>query len=408
MPRLTMRERIFGSTEDRTLTKESVPPVMLKSIPAGSITPNNGLDVADVYACVRALADAAASLPLVPYQRDSSGRKRLPDTERVSELLLHPAPATTQAAMIGQAVAHLNCHGNAYVGKFREGEEVVQLGLLAPDRVQVERRAGQPIYHYAQRTGERLTLTTRDVVHIKGLSTDGMLGLSPIRQARVALGLSGQLTEHASYFFANDARPSGVLKVKRFAGSESEDMDELKAGFNAEHAGAKNAHKIAVLAGDVDFVPFSIPLDDAQFLDQRKLSAVEVARIFRVPPWMIGADAGASKTYSNVEQEALHFVTYSLRPWLVCIEQALSGDPDLFLPHQYCEFLLDALLRADSKIRSEVYTRALDPITGWMTRAEVRERENLDPEPDGPPESPAAAAVASALAGMNGNGNGDG
>jgi len=102
-----------------------------------------------------------------------------------------------------------------------------------------------------------------------------------------------------------------------------------------------------------------------------------------VPPWMVGADAGSSMTYSNVESQALAFVTYSLRPWLVAIEQALSADEDLFPGTLYCEFVLDALLRADSSTRAAVYTAALDPVTGWMDRDEVRGLENLEPRPAG-------------------------
>ena len=142
-----------------------------------------------------------------------------------------------------------------------------------------------------------------------------------------------------------------------------------------------NAHRVAVMAGEVEFLPISMPADDAQFLEQRKLSATEVARIFRVPPWMIGADAGSSMTYANVESQALAFVSYSLRPQLVLVEQALTADPDLFPAGVYAEFLLDGILRADSSTRSEVYARALDPVTGWMSRQEVRKLENLPAEP---------------------------
>jgi HK97 family phage portal protein len=288
------------------------------------------------------------------------------------------------------------------VGKYRQGGEIVQLGLLLPDRVRPEIKAGRPRYEVTDYRGNKTMHGVEDIVHIKALTTDGLVGLSPIRQARIVLGLSGQLAEHSSVFFANDARPSGVLKLKRFAGSDSEDVDKLKESFNAEHKGGENAHKIAVLAGEAEFVPFSMPLDDAQFLEQRKLSAVEVARIFRVPPWMIGADPGQSMTYSNTEQQALQFVTYSLRPWLVCIEQAFSNDPDLFGPREYVEFLLDALLRADSKTRAEFYKLALDPITGWMNRDEVRQRENLEPEPAQPGVPPGITAVPT----ENGNGAG--
>lgn len=396
--RLTMRERIFGTTEDRTLTNQSIPPVMLSSTPAGSVAPNNALTVADAYACVRVLADAAASVPLIPYRRTGNGRQRL-EGGRIADLLERPAPAMTQAGLIGQTVAHLNLYGNAYLGKFRRNGELDQLALLQPDRVQPEIRAGQPIYTVTGPEGEQSVHGPADIVHVKALTTDGLVGLSPVRQARTVLGLSDQLAEHASSFFANDARPTGIVKLQRF-GDVDDQVEDLREAWNDQHRGTDNAHRIAVVAGEVDFLPIGMPLDDAQFLQQRKLSAVEVARVFRVPPHLIGADTGESMTYSNLETAAIEFVTYSLRPWLVAIEQAITNDPDLCSERQYVEFLLDALLRADSATRAEVYTKALDPITGWMDRDEVRQRENLTPEP-AQPQAPALAPAT-----VNGNGNG--
>jgi HK97 family phage portal protein len=378
-----MRERIFGSSEERTLTKENIPPVMLSSAPAGSVTPTNALCVGDAYACVRVLADAAASIPLIPYRRTQGGRTRM-DDGTLPNLLRRPSPAMTQGNLIGQIVAHLNLWGNAYVGKFRSQGEVAQLALLAPDRVSVEIKGGVPVYTLTGIDGKQSTHGSDDIVHVKALSTDGVVGLSPVRQARTVLGLSDQLAQHAATFFENNAIPQGVLKLQRFGDADTQ-VEELRDAFEEKHKGTENAHRIAVVSGEVDFMPTTMPLDDAQFLEQRKLSAVEVARIFRVPPWMVAADSGESLTYSNTESQALQFVTYSLRPWLVCIEQAISADADLATGNAYCEFLLDALLRADSATRADVYTKALDPITGWMNREEVRERENLDPEPSSPP-----------------------
>jgi HK97 family phage portal protein len=136
-----------------------------------------------------------------------------------------------------------------------------------------------------------------------------------------------------------------------------------------------------VLTGELSFTAVAMPASDAQFIEARKLSATEVARAFRLPPWMIGAEGGDSMTYSNTEAQALAFVMYSLRPWLTAIEQALSADRDLFSANLYAEFLIDGLLRADSKTRSEVFEKALNPVTGWMRRDEVRRLENLEPEP---------------------------
>jgi HK97 family phage portal protein len=373
--------------EDRALTAQNVPPSMLTSTPGGaSVTPSTAMGIADAYACVRALADAAASLPLHAYRRTDAGRERLEGG--TADLLRAPAPATTQAGLVGQLVAHLQLFGNAYLGKYRNAAgQVDQLALLHPERVQPELRGGRPVFTVLDGQGGRSIHTTDDVIHVKALSVDGLVGLSPVRQCRTALGLSQTLAEHSASFFASGARPAGVLRLNRFgtpppgvaSGEGTDDLQTLRNAWNSEHGGPKNAHKIAVISGEVEFTPLSMPMDDVEFLEQRKLSAVEVARVFRVPPHMIGASSGDSLTYSTVESQALDFTKFSLRPWLVQIEQALSADRDLFGPRTYCEFLLDALLRGDSKTRADVYAQALDPITGYMDVDEVRALENLPP-----------------------------
>lgn len=396
--------------EDRALTPPTEPAggtTYFEPPTVTRATPHNALSIADAFACVRALADAASSLPLIVYRRRNTGRTRQL-TGLLPRLISQPAPGATQAFLVGGLMAHLNLYGNAYIGKFRERDEITQLALIHPDLIVPEIENGEPVYSYNPRFGERRQrLTTRDVIHVRGLSTDGLNGLSPVRQARGILELSSQLAGHAGTFFTNDATPRGILKLQRFGDVDAQ-VEALRDAWDVSHRGLDNAHKVAVVAGDVDFEQLGMPLDDAQFLEQRKLSAVEVARIFRVPPWMIGAESGDSMTYANVESQSLAFAQYALRPWLVAIEQAISNDPDLAAGNLYVEFLLDALLRADSKTRAEVYTRALDPITGWMDRAEVRERENLEPE-SSPPLRPAIAAAELAVpAGANGNGNGAG
>jgi HK97 family phage portal protein len=345
---------------------------------SGTPTPSSSLAIADVFACVRVLADSAASVPLIPYRAADAGRTRLTGG-RLSSLLDKPAPATTQASLVGTLMSHLALWGNAYLGKFRGETGVIeQLGCLHPDYVQVEIRAGMPDYTVTDpKTGRQSHHGTDDIVHVKGVSTDGLVGLSPITQARMAVSLSKGLGEFSEAFIRHGARPSGIIKLPSATHQQADQARDMVEG---RHAGARNAHRIAIVRGDVDWVPMTGPLDDLQFCEQRKLSTAEVARIFRVPVWMIGGTTGDSQTYANAEQWALQFVTYSLRPWCVVIEQALSNDPDLCPGNIYCEFLLDSLLRADSATRSDVYTKALNAETGWMTRAEVRRLENLDPE----------------------------
>lgn len=389
--------------EDRTLppSGDAQAPSLLSWTPPGSVTPTNALQGADVYAAVRCLSDAAASLPLHVYRRVGEGRERVDNA--TAELLRRPDAATTTPNLIGQLMAHLNLHGNAFLGKWRgQDGSIEKLALLAPDRVQVEVRAGRPSYVVTGLQGRATRHGTEDIIHVKALSTDGLVGLSPIRQCRVALGLASDLAEHAQTFFANDATPRGLLRLEHF-GDASAQVAELREGFEGQHKGVANAHRIAVVSGEVSFSPISLPPEDAQLLESRQFSSQEIARIFRIPPWMLGVASGDSLTYANVESQSLAFTTYSLRPWLVTIESALSADRDLFRAGTYCEFSLDALLRSDSLTRAQVYEKALDPITGHMTRAEVRQLENL-PEEDEQPQTPAQVVAAMVEAPANGNG----
>jgi len=358
------------------------------SAPLGeqSFTADTALRIGDVWAAVRVLSDAAASVPLIAYRRTPEGRTRA--TGRTAGLLAKPSAATTQAGLIGQTMAHLNLYGNAYVGLFRDADgRVDQLALLHPDRVTPELVAGQAVYQVNDGRGRRTTHGPEDVLHVRApLSLDGITGLSPIRQCRTALGLADGLAEHAAAFFRNGARPSGILSIDdRFLGAKPEErqalLDQLRADMNDVYMGPKNAHKIAIMTGDMNWTALAGSMEDMMFVEQRRLSTADIARVFRIPPHMMGAESGSSMTYSNVESQALAFVNWSLRPWLVVIEQAINAHPDLCPGSLYVEFLLDALLRADSKTRSEVYTAALDPVTGYMSRSEVRQRENLDPEP---------------------------
>lgn len=355
---------------------------MLQSTLAGvAVTPETALRIVDVLACVRLLAESASTLPLKPYRRKANGERVL-YTGKLAQLLERPAPATTQANLIAQLVGALALRGNAFLGKFRDGDgEIVQLGLLPPDRVQVELVRGEPVYTLTHDTGEQTRHGTEDVLHFKGLSMDGIVGLSPIAQAREALGLAGALAEYGSALFGNAATPQGVLTVAGSGPSQGDLIENLKTGFEARHRGAANAGRVAVLSGEVTFHPISLTPGDAEFIATRKLQTAEIARLFRVPAHLINGEApGGSLTYSTVEMDALNFVRFSLAPWLVVIEQGIAADPDLSPSTVFVEFVLDAFLRPASTERAAVYSAALNPQTGWMRRSEVRRLENLEPE----------------------------
>jgi HK97 family phage portal protein len=174
-----------------------------------------------------------------------------------------------------------------------------------------------------------------DVLHVRALSTDGLVGLSPLKQCRLAVDYARGMSESAAALTSNGFLPAGILKLPA---TSREHLKELKEGFEQRHGGARNMHRIALVTGDVQWTGLSIPADDLQFVEQRELSTREICRVFGVPPHLIGANSGDSLTYSNAEMQALQFATYSLRPWLVLIEQAITQDPDLCFERQYVEF----------------------------------------------------------------------
>jgi HK97 family phage portal protein len=278
-------------------------------------------------------------------------------------------------------MVHLNVYGEAFVGKWREDREIVQLALLSPETIQVELRGRRIVYMLDTLKG-RTEHGPDDILHIKGMSLDGLRGLSPVSQCRVALGLSSSLQQSAKSFTEQGSKPSGVLSV---TGPKSDEAARrIQAGWQARHGGVENHHKVAVVTGDIAWTPVGFSQDDAQFLQQRELSAREVARIFRVPAWVIDAPTGDSLTYANVAEQNRALATHSLRPWATRIERAISNDADLCPGGTYVQFDFDGLLRAASEQRAQQYTAALNPETGWMRRAEVRELEDLPPETESP------------------------
>lgn len=366
--------------ESRSLPRPENELPLMGAYTSSTVTPTAALAIADVWAAVRVLADAASSVPLHVYRKTAVGRERVTSGKLV-DLLARPGPATSQADLISTLMSHLAIWGNPYPAKYRQQGEVTQLGLLAPERVRPELEGGRLRFRYSPGTGPQQMLTQADVVHVKGLSVDGLTGLSAVSQAARVLGLSDELVKHAlSFFESGTARPAGVVKISPGASEVARQrwIESLRA--------EGRPHGLLVVEGDVEYQELAAKLDDSQFVEQRRLAAQEIARVFRIPPHMLGAPTGDSLTYITVEQQSLDFVRYSLLPWLRRVELAVSNDRDLAFERQYVRFETDALLRGDSKTRAEVYEKALDPITGWMSRDEVRRLEDLEPET--PPTQP--------------------
>jgi HK97 family phage portal protein len=367
--------------EDRTLTKETLPGVIFPEFagPEG-ISTRSAMGLADVFACVRVLCDGATMAPLQVYRRNASGAREQVE-DGTAALLDAPAPGVMQAALVIQIVASLALAGEAFVGKYKLNGEVTSLRLLPADRMEVEIIGGEPRFRYHSGDGSvQENLTLDDVVHIRGITLDGVRGASPIKLCREAVGLSKSLTEASANLAANGGVPAGILKVP--PGPQSQEAAaNLSKAWQERHGGPGGAGRVAVLTGEIGFEQVSMSLADAEWIESRKLSTVEICRLFRIPAWMVNAPVSESLTYSTVSQQADSFARFSLGPVLRLVESALSADGDLFpAPGHYCRFSLEGLLRADPSARAAFYTAALNNETGWMTRSEVRALEDLPAE----------------------------
>ena len=220
--------------------------------------------------------------------------------------------------------------------------------------------------------GSSVRLKPTDVLHIPGLGFDGLVGYSPIAMAKNAIGMAIACEEFGAKFFANGAAPSGVLEHP----GTIKDPARVRDAWQSQFGGSSNSGKVAVLEEGMKYTPISISPEQAQFLETRKFQINEIARIFRVPPHMVGDLEKSS--FSNIEQQSLEFVKYTLDPWIIRWEQSmarvllsLDEKKDLFI-----KFNLEGLLRGDYQSRMNGYSIARQ--NGWMSANDIRELENLD------------------------------
>ena len=347
-----------------------------------AVTERSAMQMTAVYSCVRILAEAIAGLPLHLYHYKEDGGKEKAH-EHPLYLLLHDEPNPEMSSFVFREtlMTHLLLWGNAYAQIIRNGKgEVIALYPLMPNRMTVDRdSSGQLYYKYQKNSadaptmdGTSVILRPCDVLHVPGLGFDGLVGYSPIAMAKNAIGLAIATEEYGAKFFANGAAPSGVLEHP----GTIKDPARVREAWQSQFGGSSNSGKIAVLEEGMKYTPISISPEQAQFLETRKFQINEIARIFRVPPHMVGDLEKSS--FSNIEQQSLEFVKYTLDPWVVRWEQSLSRT--LLTPEEkrdyFFKFNVEGLLRGDYQSRMTGYATARQ--NGWMSANDIRELENLD------------------------------
>lgn len=344
-----------------------------------TITPEGSLTVSAVLAAFTILAEDSSSLPLILYARRGRAKYRAYDS--IYYRLMHDAPNPEHTSMVFRELmmGHLLAWGNFYGQLIYDRKGVVQeIWPLRPDRMLVQRKDGQKTYTYRRSDGKSIDFAMDEILHIPAFGFDGLIGYSRITLARNAIGLAMATEKFGSKFFANGAKPGLGLK---HPGKLSDDAyKRLKDSWNEEHQGTDNAHKVAILEEGMDIATIGINPDDAQFLETRKFQVAEIARIFRVPPHMIGDVEKSTSWGSGIDSQEQGYVNHTLRPWTVRVEQVLNqqlllqADRDAGM---YYEHLFDALVRGDLQTRYEAYVKAIN--NGFMTPNEVRSKENMNP-----------------------------
>ncbi|WP_444942721.1 phage portal protein [Microbulbifer sp. ZKSA006] len=340
------------------------------------VTADTAMRVAAVYACVRILSETVAALPFNLYQKTEKNNREVASKHPL-QMLLHDLPNEEMTSMDfrTQLMAALQLRGNAFseVERDRAGR-VHGVWPINPDKVWVGRSEKTKRLSFEIHDGDVRTLTPQRMWRVAGLSTNGIIGLSPITQAREGIGLSLALEEHGARLFSNGAKPGGVLEVE--GGLSDKAYDRLRTSWNNRHQGGANAHRVAILEEKTKWKQISMTAEDAQFLESRKYQRSEIASIFGVPPHMI-ADLEKA-TFSNIEHQSIQFVVYSLLPWLKRIEQSIFRD--LLSPSErreyYAEHSVEGLLRGDSKSRSEFYKNLFN--AGAISINDMRRLENMN------------------------------
>lgn len=369
---------------DRRMTVQDLDAVMDRAI--GGYPTASGIDVNDqtalscmaVYAAVRLLSETIGSLPGHVMRMTEQGKEKASTHPLYSIIHEQPNPEQTAMEWRETAMCHLLLRGNHYSEKqYDGGGRLIALWPWHPDRVRVERHTAMSSLSYLFRVpgGGEVRLPAERVLHLRGLGSNGVTGFSPIAIARQALGLAVAAQEYGARLFANDTRPNGILEHPMKLSDPA--FKRLKTSIETEHQGVSNAHRMMILEEGMKWHQVGINPDDAQFLESRKFSVTEIARLFNLPPHFLRDLERA--TFSNIEQQGIEFVVYTLRPWLVRFEQRLKIEllsPQDRVTH-FIKFNVDGLLRGDIAARFAAYQVAKQ--NGWLNADEIRELEDMNP-----------------------------
>lgn len=344
----------------------------------------NAITMPAVWACITLIADTISQLPLDLYKRTGRRKELITDHPIVPLLSGLANPRMGTSRWINTQQGHVLGWGNGYaeIQISNRGEPIAIWPLLpdrtAPDTTWLDERGA--MRYLVTVEGKQHSVPSDRIIHIKGFSWDGILGLSPISQARHAIGLGLAMEEFGSKFFSNDAKSGGFLLHPGKLSPRAK--ENIRDSLTEAGGGLEDAHRIKILEEGMKYIPTTINPEDSQFLESREFQIAEIARMFRVPLVLINSHQKDTAWGTGIEQLMIGFVQWTIGPWVKCWEEELNRkllteeerDNGFFI-----KFNLNAILRGDMAARASFYEKALDPEKGWMTRDEVREKEDLNP-----------------------------
>ncbi len=350
-----------------------------------AVNERTAMSVGAVFACVRLIAGAIASLPLPVYERTDAGRQRVEGHDYWWFLNEQPNVTMSAAAFWEYLIQSNLLSGDSFAiirHPSRSDPRIVGFDPVHPARIQVDRKEGRLKYVVFDDNGAATGYDQDDILHVPGIGFDGLRSMSPIRHAgKQAVGLALAAEEHSARVFSNGARPDFAIEVP---GVLKEDQIELmRSTWGDRFGGAPNSHKPVVLTGGVKLHEVSMNAEDAALIATRQFQVIDIARIYGVPPFMIAETEKTTSWGSGVESMGIGFVKYTLRPHLTRIEQELNRK--LFrTSRHYFEFNVDGLMEGDAKTQAEYFGKALGGpgAQGWMTVNEVRRLKNMPPLTD--------------------------
>jgi len=333
------------------------------------------MSLSAAWACTRLISETAATLPLKVYERTPNGRKPAPNYPLYFILHNKPNAYSTPVTFWESMVSAIALRGNAFAEQRDIGGRLVALDYLIPQRLKPKNK-NKTIWTYTPPEGDSRDIAWGKIFHIPGFSMDGRWGMSAISYGASVFGSALAASAAANKTFENGLMPTIAFSIDRVV--KKEQREEFRTAMD-DYRGALNAGKSPVLEAGMKAEKLGIDPSDAQLLETRAFSVEEVCRWFRVDPSMVGHGQAVSNFGTGLEQKMIAFLTFTLRPWLVRIEQAINTRliPPADQARYYAEFSIEGLLRADTAARQAFYAAMVN--NGIFTRDEVRILENMSP-----------------------------